>query len=276
LNDGVLEDILPSVALSFEITNLEDINFAYWVINETTTTEPTVKTMAIDDIFMFSQDNIPLWVALAVGLLVIIVIIVFIGFCCRRHRQKKKRQVNYKSYGTHPEEVNALQKNTRTAPIPERTTRSPRIRGGRRQNEHYASPLNQQRFSPDSQTPRSIDFNIEDFGSPMQGEADVGFDINASNENASTSPSPMHNDDVENPPTYLDFYHDNAKRLEAYFTRIAKPRLIKKIPKILVRNKGKEAKLFNLLVEKYGGTLTLSPRSPRNNAMIPSPQTGRF
>lgn len=76
---------------------------------------------------------------------------------------------------------------------------------------------------------------------------------------------------VDDTTSYLRFYHENAQRLEGYFKQINRPRFIKKIPKILLRNRGKEQKLFEMLVQKYGGSLQLSPRAAYRQSMATSP-----
>ena len=66
---------------------------------------------------------------------------------------------------------------------------------------------------------------------------------------------------------YPQFYKENTRRLKEYFVQVNKPRFIRKIPKILLRNRGKEEKLFRMLVVRYGGQLELSPR-PKGNDQL--------
>lgn len=239
----------------------------------------------------FSEDNMTMWIIIGVVAVVVILLVVLIVVCCKRRATTKSRRVAFdrhsdkhylsdefsgrspsvREFEMSPRRSVPMQPVTNGATLA-RDPRSAHFRTTSPRASPYEtdapSPSHYDHYSPQA-SPRSTQaprestsigaVTIDGFESPSQGAAETKEERGSQPSGApirAAGTSPTYTSD-----SYLQFYHENAKRLEDYFNRVNKPRFIKKIPKILLRNRGKEEKLFRMLVVKYGGELNLSPRS---------------
>jgi hypothetical protein len=283
LSDAALDLLLVGTVLRFSSTG--DVAFSL-VSNEAVTadatTAPTGGTASSTNILMAATTNsttvaaaaavahgwfegpsaIIVWVAIGLAVLVIVLVIVVVAVFCYRCKQRdkgSKRKLRYQTNGQHVSDVEMTPTSrgrSRERPMtsvdftdtavgagppptgqgeePEwlaesRPRRRPKT-GSKHHPSREAQPL---KTAPSSAGPPALP--------PL------------------TKPKPPAIDAAAG-EAYLDFYHENAKRLEEYFLSIDKPKFVAKIPKILLRNRGNEAKLFRMLVHKYGGRLQVSER----------------
>lgn len=256
-----------------------------------TTTEDLSGSIDVTEGPLFSADNLPMWIAAGIGFVVIVLIIVLLAVCCNKRQKAEERRITFKStHGEYGYDHDDRRRDyfdrgspNREPSMSPRRVGSPNVYAGLELSPMHSPERRRQNHQRAFDSPRGMvapdDISIDGFETPRQGNTSAQSSEPTTPRSTATSKTMSGGADATlselaaDSSNYLAFYHENAERLERYFISVDKPRFIKKIPKILLRNRGKEQKLFKMLVQKYGGSLQLSPRhSGRSPRAAASPQ----